>query len=82
MMPEIPLTALKELADSGAICEGCGGLHVAAIETAIIASTIATTTGAPIPRCGCRRCPVCRSFREAVERLALTDTQEDSNGTR
>lgn len=66
---EIPQAALKELADSGAICNGCGGLHVASTDTAIIASSIAQTTGTKIPWCDCPECPVCKKFREAVGRI-------------
>lgn len=68
-MPEIPQTALKELADSGSLCPDCGGLHVASTDTAIIASSIAKGTGTKIPWCDCPECPVCKKFREAVVRI-------------
>lgn len=77
-MPEIPHAAVKELADSGALCDQCGSLHVSGIETGIIANKVAAKTGAPIPWCDCADCPVCKDFRARIAEIMAASASLDT----
>lgn len=77
-MPEIPQIALKELADAGSLCSDCGGLHVASPDTAIIAASIAESTGTKIPWCDCAECPVCKTFRDAISKIMAASARLDT----
>lgn len=65
--PEIDI--LRELAESGALCELCGGVCVPSISVAILLTHAATDSGQRIPWCQCPECRVCAPLREAVLRL-------------
>ena len=70
--------ALEELANTGALCEDCGGLHVGGIETAIIALHTVEKSGAKLPWCSCPDCPICGDFRAGLRKFindnSLLDT--------
>ena len=51
---------LRELAEAGGLCDGCGGVHTPRIEHAILADH------ADPPLCDCEDCPICRPVREAL----------------
>lgn len=79
-MNEIPHLAMKELAESGSLCETCGGLHVTNMDTALLSLSIGERNGAKLPWCSCEECPSCSRFRHAVEDVlasrGLLDTRQ------
>jgi len=75
--PKTRQTALQELANSGALCSDCGGLHVGKVDTAIISSSIAQATQTPIPWCSCAECLACKNFREALGRIIEEQSRLD-----
>lgn len=77
-MPETVNDAVKELADVGSLCSDCGGLHVGSMDTAIMASNIAESTGARIPWCDCPECPTCKPLRESLLRVMKANIPEDA----
>ena len=84
-MPDTPHPALRELADAGSLCTNCGGVHVAAIDSAIAVITTAEKTRLPLPWCDCVECPECSAFRNFLTALITTSSagsptanQEDS----
>ena len=62
--------ALRELAEAGAICQGCGGVHTPDIDTAIIGLAAEDVGGRKIPWCRCEDCKLCAPLREAVAAVA------------
>jgi hypothetical protein len=71
-------TALQELADAGALCGDCGGLHVGKVETAITALHAADETGTKLPWCSCPDCPLCRDFREGLRQFMADNSLLDT----
>ena len=54
---------ILDLAQAGAICLVCGGLHISTIDLAILARVAA------MPWCLCGACQVCTPFRRELDRL-------------
>jgi hypothetical protein len=63
---------LRELAETGAICETCGGIHLISIEVAILA------IDADLPGCECVECRPCEKLRNALGPLAEADAKGSS----
>lgn len=68
--------ALTELAD--ALCSDCGGLHVASVDVAIIATSVSESTGTKLPWCDCPGCPTCKPFRDAVSKIIAASNYLDN----
>jgi hypothetical protein len=69
-LDSIPREWLNELADSGGLCESCGGVHIPDIDTAILALTAQREANVDVPHCTCSKCRTCVGFRLAVESIA------------
>ena len=54
---------VRDLAEAGAICESCGGVHIPDIDTAILAQD------SNLHWCDCEACQPCAEFRAALLRL-------------
>lgn len=71
--PEIPEEWIKELADAGALCQVCGGIHLVSMDQLLLASPqkfFGASSGVEVPWCSCPRCPDCGPWKETAATTA------------
>jgi hypothetical protein len=80
MTPPLPPDAITALAEAGAVCQTCGGVHMVSIDQFVLVLHAKRTAGIELPWCTCEGCPTCRSDPETaatVRRLWAQRQQEN-----